>query len=102
MSVVEKLNEIIKGLREYVEFVPSIDGVAILMQAADLIEELQAEVMAAAGWQEELEASKRMEMAAVKDLKYYLESNEENGVVYIPKFVIERMVKLRGSEQEGE
>jgi hypothetical protein len=27
-----------------------------------------------------------------KDLKYYLDINEENGVVYIPKFVIERMV----------
>lgn len=28
-----------------------------------------------------------------KDLKYYLDINEENGVVYIPKFVIEKMVK---------
>ena len=28
----------------------------------------------------------------VKDLKYYLDTNEENGVVYIPKFVIEKMV----------
>ena len=27
-----------------------------------------------------------------KDLKYYLDIDEENGVVYIPKFVIERMV----------
>lgn len=27
-----------------------------------------------------------------KDLKYYLDTNEENGVVYIPKFVIERIV----------
>lgn len=44
MSVVAKPNEIIKGLREYVEYVPSIDGVAILMQAADLIESLQAEL----------------------------------------------------------
>lgn len=28
----------------------------------------------------------------IKDLKYYLDTNEENGVVYIPKFVIEKMV----------
>ena len=28
-----------------------------------------------------------------KDLKYYLDTNEENGVVYIPKFVIEKIVK---------
>ena len=44
MSGVAKLNEIIKGLREYVKYVPSIDGVAILIQAADLIESLQAEL----------------------------------------------------------
>lgn len=28
----------------------------------------------------------------IKDLKYYLDTNEKNGVVYIPKFVIEKMV----------
>ena len=28
----------------------------------------------------------------IKDLKYYLDINEENGVVYIPKFVIEKMI----------
>lgn len=28
----------------------------------------------------------------ISDLKYYLDTNEENGVVYIPKFVIERIV----------
>lgn len=27
-----------------------------------------------------------------KDLKYYLDTNEENGVVYIPKFIIENMI----------
>ena len=27
-----------------------------------------------------------------KTLKYYLDTNEENGVVYIPKFVIEKIV----------
>ena len=27
------------------------------------------------------------------DLKYYLDNNEENGVVYIPKFVINNLVK---------
>jgi hypothetical protein len=26
-------------------------------------------------------------------LKYYLETNEENGVVYIPKFIIDNLVK---------
>jgi hypothetical protein len=25
-------------------------------------------------------------------LKYYLDTNEENGVVYIPKFIVEKMV----------
>lgn len=28
-----------------------------------------------------------------KDLKYYLDINEENGVVYIPKFVIEKIIE---------
>lgn len=27
-----------------------------------------------------------------KDLKYYLDTNEENGVVYIPKFIIEKII----------
>ena len=27
-----------------------------------------------------------------KDLRYYLDTNEENGVVYIPKFVVQKMV----------
>lgn len=27
-----------------------------------------------------------------KDLKWYLDTNEENGIVYIPKFVIEKIV----------
>ena len=28
-----------------------------------------------------------------KDLKYYLDTNEELGVVYIPKFIVEKMIK---------
>ena len=28
----------------------------------------------------------------IKDLKYYLDTNEKNGVVYVPKFVIEKMI----------
>ena len=35
--------------------------------------------------------------AIIKDLKYYLETNEENGVVYIPKFTIEKI--LYGGKQ---
>ena len=27
-----------------------------------------------------------------KTLKYYLDINEENGVVYVPKFVIEKII----------
>lgn len=30
-----------------------------------------------------------------KDLKYYLDTNEENGVVYIPKFIIEKIIYKR-------
>lgn len=38
-----------------------------------------------------LELNKKIKKV-VTDLKYYLDTNEENGVVYIPKFVIEKMV----------
>ena len=31
-----------------------------------------------------------------KDLEYYLDINEENGVVYIPKFVVEKRIKEMG------
>lgn len=27
-----------------------------------------------------------------KDLKHYLDTNEENGVVYLPKFIVKKMV----------
>lgn len=29
----------------------------------------------------------------IKDLKWYLDTNEEKGVVYFPKFCIENMIK---------
>ena len=38
-----------------------------------------------------LELNKKIKKV-LTDLKYYLDTNEENGVVYIPKFVIEKMV----------
>ena len=51
---------------------------------------------------QQLSASQRMEKAAVEDIKYYLENNEENGVVYVPKFVVERIIKGRGPQEAGE
>lgn len=37
---------------------------------------------------------KQAEIEKIKTkLKYYLETNEENGVVYIPKFIIDNIVK---------
>ena len=38
-----------------------------------------------------LELNKKIKKV-LTDLKYYLDTNEENGVIYIPKFVIEKMV----------
>lgn len=38
-----------------------------------------------------LELNKKVRKV-IEDLKYYLDTNEENGVVYIPKFVIEKIV----------
>ena len=37
-----------------------------------------------------LELNKKVKKV-IADLKYYLDTNEENGVVYIPKFVIEEI-----------
>lgn len=37
-----------------------------------------------------LELSQKMRRI-VKDMKYYLDANEEDGVVYIPKFVVEEI-----------
>lgn len=56
-----------KLLREYKIFSDS-DTYNLLDRTADTIEEIK------------------------KDLKYYLDTNEENGVVYIPKFVIEKII----------
>lgn len=39
-----------------------------------------------------IELSEKLE-TAIDDLKYYLENNEENGVVYVPKFAIEKIIK---------
>ena len=38
-----------------------------------------------------LEMNQKMKKI-VKDMKWYLDANEEDGVVYIPKFVIEEIV----------
>lgn len=35
----------------------------------------------------------RYQVKTIKeDMKYYLENNEENGVVFIPKFVVEKII----------
>jgi hypothetical protein len=39
-----------------------------------------------------IELSEKLE-AAIEDLQYYLENNEESGVVFVPKFVIEKIIK---------
>lgn len=47
--------------------------------------------------------SQKAEIEKIKiDLKYYLDNNEENGVVYIPKFVIDDLVKEMTVVQESE
>lgn len=37
-----------------------------------------------------------------EDLKYYLDTNKENGVVYIPQFVIEKIINKAIDWSEGE
>ena len=38
-----------------------------------------------------IELSEKLE-AAIEDLQYYLDNNEENGVVFVPKFAIEKII----------
>jgi hypothetical protein len=38
-----------------------------------------------------IELSQKLE-DVIKDLHYYLDNNEENGVVFVPKFAIEKIV----------
>ena len=49
--------------------------------------------------QSQLTEIQRREKAAVEDLKYYLENNEDNGVVYIPKFAVEKIINRSGSHE---
>ena len=38
-----------------------------------------------------IELSEKLE-DTIEDLQYYLENNEESGVVFVPKFVIEKII----------
>jgi hypothetical protein len=88
-------DEIVRVLRSYSQ---SLVGYKLGCEFADavengasLIESLQAQ----------LAASQRRERAAYLDLKYYLGVNEENGVVYMPKFIVERLITLCGPQEAG-
>lgn len=37
--------------------------------------------------------SKKTRKHIIDTLKYYLDVNEENGVVYMPKFIVEKLIK---------
>ena len=47
---------------------------------------------------EELETSNTEIEKIKKDLRYYLNTNEENGVVYIPKFIINNLLKEKEND----
>jgi hypothetical protein len=44
----------------------------------------------AEAYKEFAERLKELSDTVIADLKYYLETNEENGVVYIPKIFVEK------------
>ena len=62
------------------------------------LEQLRAEN---ASLRAQLAESQRREKAAVEELKHYLENNEENGVVYVPKFAVEKLINRHGSQEAG-
>lgn len=50
----------------------------------------------------DLISRQKAEIEKIKyNLKYYLENNEENGVVYIPKFVIDNLELLKGGADDA-
>ena len=70
-------NEIIKALKRIAQYSGFTDDVSnTLLSALDLINRKKARI-------EKIK----------KKLQYYLNINEENGVVYIPKFVVDNLVK---------
>lgn len=43
--------------------------------------------------QAEIERLMDLNDTVIADLKYYLDTNEENGVVYFPKFIVEKILR---------
>lgn len=85
-------NEIIKAMKSAIyrykdatHYVSCIVDINILKNVLNLINRQKAEI----------------EKIKIK-LKYYLETNEENGVVYIPKFIIDNLVKEMMEVNENE
>ena len=64
----------------------------LMLNALDLIKRQQAEI------DHLREATKKVK----SDLKYYLDTNEENGVVWIPKFTINNLVNETTEKEGGE
>lgn len=71
-------------------------------QLAEKTDLLNAAIAGQETLQKALAERYRREKTEVEDLKYYLQTNEENGVVYVPKFVVERIVNQRGPQETGE
>lgn len=105
MNELKKADEVVRALRDYASDCDSDSEYCFQCTfacvcdkfggnapkiIADLIESLTAQ----------LTESQRREKAVVEDLKYYLESNEENGVVFIPKFAVEKTINQSGPQAE--
>lgn len=84
-EIVKYLESTIRRYKDATHHVSCIVNINMLKAALDLINRQKAEI----------------EKIKIK-LKYYLETNEENGVVYIPKFIIDNLVKEMMEVNENE
>ena len=74
---IERLNDLLKRHKRHTDRIRMINTETAKNIKAEAIKEFE----------------KSVDKIAVKRLKFYLDTNEENGVVYIPKFTIEKILK---------
>lgn len=72
---------------------------------ADRKQKLEAENMELKeriiNWRKHTVPTREQVEKVLKSLRYYLETNEEYGVVYIPKFAVEKMIMRLEENKDG-
>lgn len=88
--------EAIKLLKQYQGYEPMFPDGETLKHAFDLTDETVDTLLTALR-----PVSREQVEKVLKSLRYYLETNEEYGVVYIPKFAVEKMIMRLEENKDG-